>query len=126
MATQEQIRKTVDAYVDALARADRDAWVDLFAPDAVQIDPVGTPPNVGHEAIRAFWDRAMGMADTIVFDVHHLHVCGDEAAMVFTGTVRFGGGGMAFDAVDILRFDDAGQIAELRAYWDAATMRALS
>ena len=126
MATHEQVRKTMDAYVDALARADRDAWVDLFAPDAVQVDPVGTPPNVGHDAIRAFWDRALGIADTVVFDVHHLHVCGDEAAMVFTGTVRFGDGGMVFDGVDILRFDDGGQITELRAYWDAAAMRPLS
>jgi len=125
MVTPEQIRKTLDAYVDALARADRDAWVELFAPDAVQIDPVGTPPNVGHEAIRAFWDGAMGVADTIVFDVHHLHVCGDEAAMVFTGTVRIGDGGVVFEAVDIIEFDDAGRITQLRAYWDAGAMRPL-
>jgi steroid delta-isomerase len=52
MATPEQIRKTIDAYVDALARSDPDAWVGVFAPDAVQIDPVGTPPNVGRDAIR--------------------------------------------------------------------------
>ena len=64
--------------------------------------------------------------DTVVFDVHHLHVCGDEAAMVFTGTVHLGDGGMVFDGVDIMRFDDAGQISELRAYWDPAAMRALS
>jgi steroid Delta-isomerase len=126
MATPEQIRKTVDAYVDALARSDPDAWVGVFAPDAVQIDPVGTPPNVGRDAIRAFWDRALAMADTVIFDVHHLHICGDEAAMVFTGTVRLGDGGMVFDGVDIMRFDDNGQIGELRAYWDPAGMRALS
>ena len=126
MATPEQIRKTIDAYVDALARSDRDGWVGVFAPDAVQIDPVGTPPNVGRDAIRAFWDRAMAMADTVIFDVHHLHICGDEAAMVFTGTVRLGDGGMVFDGVDIMRFDDNGQIGELRAYWDPAGMRALS
>ena len=98
----------------------------LFAPEAVQTDPIGTPPNVGRDAIRAFWDRALAMADTVVFDVHHLHVCGDEAAMVFTGTVHLGDGGMVFDGVDIMRFDDAGQISELRAYWDPAAMRALS
>jgi steroid delta-isomerase len=126
MATPEQIRKTIDAYVDALARSDPDAWVGVFAPDAVQIDPVGTPPNVGRDAIRAFWDRALAMADTVIFDVHHLHICGEEAAMVFTGTVRLGDGGMVFDGVDIMRFDDNGQIGELRAYWDPAGMRALS
>jgi steroid Delta-isomerase len=126
MATPEQIRKTIDAYVDALARSDPDAWVGVFAPDAVQIDPVGTPPNVGRDAIRAFWDRALAMADTVIFDVHHLHICGDEVAMVFTGTARLGDGGMVFDGVDIMRFDDNGQIGELRAYWDPAGMRALS
>ena len=126
MATPEQIRKTIDAYVDALARSDRDAWVGLFVPDAIQIDPVGTPPNVGRDAIRAFWDRALAMADTVIFDVHHLHLCGDEAAMVFTGTVRLGDGGMVFDGVDIMRFDDPGHIGELRAYWDPASMRPLS
>ena len=123
MMSPEQVRETIRAYVDAFERKDRDAWVGLFAEDAHQVDPVPSPPNVGRPAIADFFDRTSTLADKITIDVHHVHVCGDEAVMVFTGTATSAGGSFSFDVVDLFRFDDTGHIAELRAYWDPSQVR---
>jgi hypothetical protein len=44
---------------------DLDAWLDTFAADAVDHDPVGTPPVVGHQGLRQFFQTitATGAGD---------------------------------------------------------------
>jgi steroid delta-isomerase len=123
MPTPEQVRDAVDAYVGAINKGDRQAWLDSFAHDATQIDPVPSPANVGRENIGAFWDRMIGTAESVTFDLRQLHVCGDQAAVVWAITARAGGGGMEFDGVDIFQIDDNGLIASVTAYWDPAQMR---
>ena len=41
-----------DAYVDAYKRGDKEALLDLFAPDAYFEDPVGQPAHVGRQALQ--------------------------------------------------------------------------
>jgi uncharacterized protein (TIGR02246 family) len=124
MPTPEQVRAVPERYVETFQRKDREAWLDLFAADAVHYDPVGTAANAGRDPIAAFWDRTFSMLDDGKFETHHVFVCGDEAAMVFTFTGMMTGGGIVFDGVEIFKVDDQGRIAELRAYWD--TMRPLA
>jgi steroid delta-isomerase len=123
--TPEQVRAAVDAYCDAYARTDKQAFLDAFADDATIVDPVGTAAHVGRDARAAFWDGVHGLARSIDFDVHHVHVCGAEAAMVFTIKARTDGGGMAIDAVDVFAVDDTGRITRMAAYWDMAAARPL-
>lgn len=123
MPTADQIRAAVGAYCDAYARDDKQAFLDAFADDGVLVDPVGTPAHEGREALGGFWDMVHGMADSIRLDVAAVHVCGDEAAMVFTINALVGGGGMAIDAVDVFRVDDDGRIALMQAYWEMAEAR---
>ena len=126
MPTSEQVRKVVGDYLASFPVRDRDAFLACFAEDATQVDPVPSPPNVGKEAIGAFWDNIVQMAEKLDPELHHLHVCGDEAALVFTMKARTGDGGTAIDIVDILKVDDDGKIASLRAYWDPAAMKPIS
>ena len=84
MPTPEQVRAAVDAYCAAYAGNDKQAFLDAFTDDGVVIDPVGTPEHVGREARAEFWDGVHGLAESISFDVQHVHVCADQAAMVFT------------------------------------------
>ena len=118
MPTPEQVRATVDAYVDAYRRNSKEALVELFAPDGVWHDPVGAPPHEGREAIGAFWDTAHSMAEKIVLEPKDIVVCGAEAAMVFTINAHVGDSVMKFDAVDTFVVDDEGKITLLKAYWD--------
>jgi len=126
MPTPEQVRATVDAYVDAYARNDKAAFLALWAPDGVLEDPVGTPAHQGIEALGAFWDGARELADRIELVPVAVIVTGDEAAMVFEIHAHIGDGGLLMQAVDVMRVDDDGRLLGVRAYWDMATATPLS
>ncbi|MGH9049392.1 MAG: SgcJ/EcaC family oxidoreductase [Acidimicrobiia bacterium] len=127
MPTPEQVRATVDAYVDAYRQDSVEALLATFAPDAVWHDPVGAPPHEGQEGIRAFWDQIHTMAERIVLEPKDIVVCGNEAAMVFTINAQVeGGGGMAFDAIDTFVVDDDAKITLLKAYWDTGRARPMA
>jgi steroid delta-isomerase len=121
MATPEQIRATVDAYVDGYTRGDREAVVSLFAAGAELHDPVGTPAHEGADAIRAFWDQVRSLTETMKLVPEDIVVCGDEAVMVMTVEAGTVGAGMRMHVVDTFEFDDDARITRLKAYWDMAT-----
>jgi steroid delta-isomerase len=117
MPTREHIETTVREYVDAVGRQDLDATLALFAEDARQEDPVGTPANVGREAIRDFFEKAYrGSFATAL--TGPLLVTGDHAAVHFTIEVPTGADPLVVRVVDLIRFDEDGLIAELRAVVD--------
>ena len=126
MPSPEQVRATVDAYVDAYARNDKAAFLALWAPDGVLEDPVGTPAHQGVEALGAFWDGARELADRIELVPVAVIVTGDEAAMVFEIHAHIGDGGLLMQAVDVMRVDDDGRLLSVRAYWDVAAATPLS
>jgi steroid delta-isomerase len=114
MPTREHIESAVERYVGAVGRQDLDATLALFADDARQEDPVGTPPNVGRDAIRAFFEKAYGAPFSTELTGPVL-VTGDHAAFHFTIRVPLGEDTMTVRVIDQVRFDDDGLIAELRA-----------
>ncbi len=119
MTTPDQVRSAVDGYVTHFQARDRDSWLDLFAEGASLIDPVPAEPAVGRDAIGAFWDAMAGMAERFSIEARSLHVCGDQAALVYTlvaGPAE--GGGVSFDGVEIFTVDDEGRISSAVAYWD--------
>ena len=113
MPSPEQVRAVVDDYLASFSKKDRNAFLACFADDAEQVDPVPSPPNVGKEAIGQFWDNVAGMADKMEPLLDRVHVCGNEAAVVFTMNARSGEGGSAIDIVDIITVNDDGRIASL-------------
>lgn len=125
MPTPEQVRAVVDDYLASFLANNKEAFLACWADDATQIDPVPSPPNVGKEAIGNFWDGVAGLAEKLEPEVQRIHVCGNQAAVVFTMNARSGDGGNAIDIVDIFEVDDDGKIASLHAYWDPADMRPL-
>lgn len=126
MPTSEEIRATVDAYVDAYAKNEKAAFLALWAPDGVLEDPVGTPAHVGVEALGAFWDGARELADRIVLLPREVIVADGEAAVVIEIHAHMGNAGLVMQAVDIMNFDDDGRLTSVRAYWDMATATPLT
>ncbi|HEX2892844.1 MAG TPA: nuclear transport factor 2 family protein [Marmoricola sp.] len=117
MPTREQVEATVRQYVDAVGRHDIDATVALFAEHARQEDPVGTPPNVGRGAVRAFFERAFaGPFSTSL--TGPLLVTGDHAAVHFTIEVPTKADPLVIRVIDLIRVDEDGLIADLRAVVD--------
>ncbi|HLS75592.1 MAG TPA: nuclear transport factor 2 family protein [Nocardia sp.] len=124
-ATEHPARAAGLASQAAVRARDKQAWLALFAPDAVVEDPIGPsgfdPEGRGHhgrEAIAAFWDKAIAPTESIEFLFGDSFACGDEVA--FTGLIRTTLGGHLIDAEGVFtyRVDAEGRIAALRAYWE--------
>ncbi|MDQ6642243.1 MAG: nuclear transport factor 2 family protein [Actinomycetota bacterium] len=61
MPNREQIVSLVQRYVAAVDAQDVDAATALFTEDGHQEDPVGDGPNVGHAAIREFFEQSFSV-----------------------------------------------------------------
>lgn len=113
---------------DAVRRGDREAWLSLWAEDAVIEDPIGVSPidptGKGHrglEAIAAFWDHVIRRdpRTRISFDYHTQYCVGDECACVGSLTNHFpDGSSFEVHGVFVYRVNQDGKLASLRTYWE--------
>jgi steroid Delta-isomerase len=121
MATPEQMEAAVHAYVAAFEAGDPELAVAIFAEDAVIEDPVGTPPKVGHEAIREFYVGSMATGARLVLD-GPIRLASDHAAFAFHVDLRFNGQDMAIHVIDTFAFDADGKVKEMRAFFGPGNM----
>lgn len=128
MPNTKQVKTALQGYIDGWKNADREAWLALFAEDAVLIDPVGSEPNTGLEAIAAFWDRIHDLPMNYEPEVHRIVACGNEGLLVFKMISRPEGsnGGMTMEIADTFTINDEGKITQLKAYWDNGCMGMLN
>ena len=111
--------------IDAVARGDKQAWLDNFADDAVVEDPIGKsfldPEGLGQrgkEAIAGFWDKNIA-AGRPVFELQHSIVVGNECANVGTLMTQFENGAISkLFGIFIYRVNEAGKVISLRTYWE--------
>jgi steroid delta-isomerase len=124
MATTEQIRAIVDRYIELFSAGDADGWSQLFAADAFHEDPVGTPPNEGRDAVRAFYVNTQAMFGRARLSAaEEPIVLGNEAVVTLRASAGAGESRVVIPRiVDLMTFNDAGEIASLRAFWDMATI----
>ncbi len=120
MATTESIQATIDRYIERFSSGDGAGWAALFAEDATQEDPVGTPVNVGRQAIRAFYERTAAMfggALTLVAKEDPV-IIGHEAALSLYAVAGAGESRVRMPRIiDHMTFDDDANITALRAFW---------
>jgi len=123
MATKDEVRALLQRYCDAMNGRDREAWLDCFADDAVQEDPVGTPPNVGREAIGRFFD-ANEVPVTLSLTDDPL-VLGDEVLAFLRVEADMGGQQMTIPRIvdHIVLTADGTRFRSLRAFFDYDEMR---
>ena len=110
---------------EAVARGDKEGWLEIFAPDAVVQDPIGpspfNPDGMGHhgrEAIGKFYDEVISPSEKITFEILSSTLCADECADV--GIIRTwlaGGNHVAIvHCVFTYKTNGNNQLASLRAY----------
>lgn len=113
----------------AAGAKDREAWLGLFADDAVVEDPIGPSPfdpdgrgHRGAAAIAGFYDNVIGRVDGMRFEIERSYLCGNEVADVGSIHLTLPGGHSAqVRGVFTYRSDGADKIAALRAYWEYGT-----
>jgi steroid Delta-isomerase len=110
---------------DAVTARDKEAWLDVFADDAIVEDPIGPshfdPEGKGHrgkEAIAAFWDKAIAPTDRIEFNFVDTYQCGNEEANVGSIVITAAGYQVTADGVFTYKANDEGKMVALRAYWE--------
>lgn len=116
MPTPEAMIATVHAYIAAFDNADPAAVRDLFAADATVEDPVGSPANVGHDAIHAFYSGAMAGGAKLTLE-GPVRIAGNTAAFAFSVKVANNGSPLRIDVIDLFEFDEAGKVRSMRAYF---------
>ena len=126
----QQMKDAVQAYIDLFNAQDAQGIADLYAENAVVIDPMGTPPKKGKAAILEFYTLAVKNGAKLEL-VGPTRIAGNNAAFPFKCTV--GGmthvdgdvavevdlpkGGMIIDIIDTFQFNDEGKVVEMNAYW---------
>lgn len=115
VATPEDIRTTVQRYLDLVATGTAAEIVALYAEDATVEDPVGSEVRRGHEEIGAFYTGLEGLS--ITTDLVALRVAGGQAAFHFEIVTEVGPQRYRMAPLEVMTFDDAGRILSMRAWW---------
>ncbi|WP_433667650.1 nuclear transport factor 2 family protein [Nocardia sp. CA-136227] len=118
MPTRDEICAVVETYVELITARRTDALVDLFAPDAVQHEPIGVHTNRGRDEIRRFFAEREGTPFTVSL-LTPITVVGKFAAMQIRVRVE---GLPDFASTDLFEFDDDCKIVTLTAVPDLAAV----
>lgn len=126
MADTQQMKRAMQAYIDAFNNSDADAIVALYAEDATVEDPVGSPQKNGKAEIAEFYEGAIktGAKLTLAAPIRGSH--GDSAAMAFDVNLAMPEGRAVIHVIDVMTFNDEGRFASMRAYWGKDDMEVLA
>jgi ketosteroid isomerase-like protein len=130
--TEHPARLASQRSAAAVQAKDKNAWLALFADDAVVQDPVGKSfldeTGEGHrglDAIGAFFDNNIAPVESIRFELHDSFAAGDEVANVATIHMTLPGGTTSrCEGVFVYRVRDDGKLVSLRAFWEVDRMMA--
>ena len=121
----EVISKAVRAYFEATRAMDQQAWVDTFAEDAVNYDPVGALPTRGHQQLGEFFQTITAAFKEVGLTEDYVFVAGTGAAVKWTGRgISKQGRKVHFEGIDVFEVNEAGKIQTLHAFWNPAEMAA--
>ena len=126
MPSVDHMKDVVERYAAAHTAGDIDAVAALFADDAVVADPVDQPAHVGREAVRGFFAGTHEMLDSLTLNITGpIRAVDSFAAVPLQAISKMGEMKLGVDIIDVFTFNEAGLIAEMRAYWTSADIRPL-
>jgi len=124
MLAENRIAEIMQAYVEAVSGDDAEAVVALFSEDAVVEDPVGSGPHVGRDALRVFYQVAVDTIEKMVLEgnVRIRDQWGACAMLAYPKGMEMK---FVVETLDVMEFNDAGEITRMTAYWGDSNMRQL-
>lgn len=123
MNTAEHMTAVVQRYVAALNAGDLEGIVALYADDATVEDPVGSEPQRGIEAIRAFYANSLKLPLQVAL-TQEVRAVANEAAFAFTVSFEYQGHQTVIAPIDHFRFNEAGKVVSMRALFGKANIHA--
>lgn len=121
MPDPKAMEAAVHAYVAAFDAGDPAAVAALFAPDATVEDPIGSPLQIGHDAILAFYTASMQTGARLALE-GPVRIAGDYAAFAFNVHLHWDGTDKRVDVIDIFRFNEDGKVIEMKAFFGPTNM----
>ena len=121
MNTTEHMTEVVQRYVAALNEGDLEGIVALYADDATVEDPVGSEPQRGIEAIRAFYANSLKLRLEVAL-TGEVRAVANEAAFAFTVGFDYQGRKSVISPIDHFRFNEAGKVISMRALFGPANI----
>ncbi|WP_017653237.1 nuclear transport factor 2 family protein [Fortiea contorta] len=116
----QAIATLIAEYFAATRVMDVEAWLETFAEDAIDYDPVGGNVLKGHREIGQFFLSVTDMFATVGLTEEFVHIVGNEVAVKWTGRgTGKNGQEVIFEGIDLFEINAAGKIQTLRAYWNA-------
>lgn len=122
MPDPAKMEEAVQAYISRFNSGSADDVAALYAQDASVEDPIGSDKHVGRDAIRAFYAASIATGAKLAL-AGPVRVAADHAAFAFNVTLNFDGAEKQIDVIDTFRFNDAGEVAEMRAFWGPTNMQ---
>ena len=123
MPSAEHIESVVRRYLELVANGTGDDIASLYAADATVEDPVGGEVHIGRHAIHGFYKTIENAPRET--ELLALRVAGHEAAFMFAITVGAGEHRIRIEPIDVMVFNDTGEIASMKAYWSPANVTPL-
>jgi hypothetical protein len=109
----------IDCYRRAWEENDADLLVTLFTEDASYRSSPFREPNVGHDAIRAYWARAAGTQRNVEVRTGEPVVEANVAAVEWWTTLEDAEDGLiTLPGCLLLQFAPDGRCFDLREYWN--------
>jgi steroid delta-isomerase len=121
MPTPEQIRATVQTYIQMMCISDIDGIMALYAEDATAEDPVGGETKQGIAALREFY--AFAAPQLHVELKGPICVSGNSCAFLLLAKHTMEDVVVYLDATDVFTFNTEGKITSMKAYWNPAELR---
>lgn len=115
VASDADIRSTVQRYLDLVADGTAAQIVALYAEEATLEDPVGSDVLRGREAIGTFYAGLEGLPMTT--ELVTLRTCAGHAAFHFEVVTDTGDMKYRMAPLEVMTFDDDGLITSMRAFW---------
>ncbi len=115
--------QAVAEYLAATRAMNTERWVATFAPNAISHDPLGTPPHIGHEALRNFFNGILQRLKTFGLTEDHVSIAGNSAAIKWTAQATgHNGVAITFEGIDTIEVNEQGKIVLAKAYWNPAVL----
>jgi steroid Delta-isomerase len=110
----------------ALDAPDVSAFTELFTPDGVLEDPVGTPPLRGREAIGQFLAAGRSLIERSKYEILDVLPCGHESAVRWSAVVTTKRGDcINIEGIGIFSFDDQHKLRHVREFYDLGLLQKL-
>lgn len=118
MPSNEEMKTVMRSYVERLNAGDLEGVLALYADDATVEDPVGADVRRGAAEIRAFYEIAIASGAKLTIVGPQSGSSSDYAAMpLIVDLAQPELPKMRLNVIETMRFNAAGKVAEMRAYW---------